>query len=1133
MTPAPWLSSTQKTLLFCLTLICIYLQAPAIATAQQPLFPVTNFYAPASTVSAFTIGDFNGDGNPDVAFASPAASSGQFATLTVLINNGDAALPTPIVTSSLSCTAIPQVLAADLNNDKKLDLVLSCADGNVTVLFGNGDGTFQPPISYTTTGTPSLAQPVDLNGDGYLDIAASTPATVQVMLNQGTNAPGTLLPAKSYTVPTGLVLAGIQGGDFNGDGKQDLLAINTNTALSVPFAIFYGNGDGTLQTVQDPTQVPAIGPFVVADFNHDGITDVAYLENGSLTGAPQAVQILLGNSSGIFTLGSNTSLNGLSKYTGLAYAGSTNAGKNMNLAVIGGNTAILRGDSNGAFSLGPAYAIYGTALPEAVANGTTNLLYLTPNGFSLLAGNSDGTFQGLPSMPVGPNGFVTADLNGDGLADILTVNSLFTINTQTNLVTAIGRGNGTFAVTHQIPVNANAFLLAGDFTSDGKIDAALIAPGVSPNGPPASISIYAGNGDGSFQTTPIYTTLPIVSTASAIAGDFNGDGKLDAVIPYSQTASNQTTIGLLFVPGKGDGTFGAAVPFASQSSSVAAGQVLSADLNQDKIPDLIWNDTVYLGNGDGTFRQIPPGLTGTPLAIGDLNGDGIPDLVIQSPAVAGVAPGTAIYAGNGDGTFHSSPLYTTPALPASATVTSAVIGDVNGDGHPDLILQYQTPNLTTAISVYLGDGNGNFTPDSNTYFAGGAVQDGQAATGPLAILARLNNQAPALPGDDHLDYLTFTSGGATSLLNLSNPTPSAPPLLPSTTTVSSYPATAAPTQPINFTVSVTGATPTGSVTLTAGTTVLGTATLRPNGNNSISASFPTPGTYAVTASYSGDVNNLASTSQPFSVAIAKVPSAASIGVDTLTPGANQVFHYVANLGGYSATGTVTFFLANGTSIGTAQASNSVATFAYFFPVAGTYTVYASYAGDAANLPSTSSSVTITVMPQDFAFTASGNQASIADGQAVGATLTVVPYYGYNGTVNLSCSPLLAGETCTFTPPTVRSLNGQPVTSLLVISTTAPSSASLRKFFEPVGTVSWASLLGLIFFRKRRGLARRSLLALFLALSLFQITACSSSQSPSKTPTTPATPRGTQTIVITAADSAGGPSHNLSVQLTIL
>ena len=142
-------------------------------------------------------------------------------------------------------------MAADLNNDKKLDLVATCVEGDIVVLLGNGDGTFQTPAYYTISGTPVIAQPVDLNDDGYLDIAAATPSAVLIMLNQGSTAPGALLAAKSYPAQSGVLFSGVETGDFNGDGKQDVLGISTNSpGAYLPFYVFYGNGDGTLQTAQ-------------------------------------------------------------------------------------------------------------------------------------------------------------------------------------------------------------------------------------------------------------------------------------------------------------------------------------------------------------------------------------------------------------------------------------------------------------------------------------------------------------------------------------------------------------------------------------------------------------------------------------------------------------------------------------------------------------------------------------------------------------------------------------------------------------------------------------------------------------------------------------------------------------------
>ena len=227
--------------------------------------------------------------------------------------------------------------------------------------------------------------------------------------------------------------------------------------------------------------------------------------------------------------------------------------------------------------------------------------------------------------------------------------------------------------------------------------------------------------------------------------------------------------GLVFVPGKGNGTFGSPVLFSQQNTS-ASQELLVADLNNDKKPDLIWNGAVYLGNGDGTFQQMPLGLSGTPLAIADLNGDGIPDVVMGV-----TVPGSAsVYAGNGNGTFQPSPFYTVPLQYES--VTSASVGDVNADGHPDLLLQYSTTTSANAVLVLLGDGRGNFSADNNTYYT--TFFDGSSG----GVLARLNDQAPKLPNDNALDYLSFSIGAVTALLNQTNPKPT-PPALTSNTTL--------------------------------------------------------------------------------------------------------------------------------------------------------------------------------------------------------------------------------------------------------------------------------------------------------------------------------------------------------------
>jgi hypothetical protein len=1044
MTANPWLKSSPCLLSpLCIILITL-LPAAAIAQTQPPLFPVSNTL-PIGAVATPAIGDFNGDGQPDLIYSPPPTPtpSQQFATLTVLLNQG-AANPTPIVTSSLTCTSVTSLMVADMNNDKKLDVALTCTEGFVAILFGNGDGSFQKPSYYAVPGAQSLVTPVDLNGDGYLDVVVSTQSGPVVLLNQGSSAPGVLGSPTTYPVPQTTFGRLIGVGDFNGDGKQDILAGGTQ------FALYLGNGDGTFQTPQTPSVPAGTGSPVIADLNHDGISDVVYLTADPSPGISQTVQVLLGTSSGRFTIGYSLPLDPSTNYTSLALAGATSNGANIDLALGGPATTILFGDGNGGFTVGQTYAIEGSPLQATGGNDNTNLVFFTATGITQIPGNGDGTFQALPNLPVGstgltgqisaiPTGFVTADLNGDGLTDVLSISATG------NLITALGRGNGTFSVTDQIPAIANEFLLAGDFNADGHPDIIAILPSASSTTPSDSLLFfYKGNGDGSFQPASAPVDLHTTGAIHALAGDFNSDGNLDVIVSLSGNA-------LVFIPGNGDGTFGTPVLFSAQTSTSSAGPPLTADLNNDGKPDLIWNSSVYLGSGDGTFRQQPLGLIGTVLAVGDLNGDGIPDIVIQPAGVEGSAPGAAVYAGNGDGTFQTTPLYTTLAQPQSTQTTSALIGDVNADGHPDLLLQSQTPDLTAVVSVYLGDGKGNFVADPHTYAAGNTIQSTSAMSSPMATFARLNNQAPTLPNDNALDYLTFTSFGATSLINQTNPTPTAPSLMQSSITLAVSSGSAMPNQQLTFIATVKGANPTGTVTFLTGTTPLGTATI----------------------------------------------------------------------------------------------TNGTATLSTSFTAINTYSVVANYAGDIANLPSTSNPVSITISIPDFTLTSQSISATIPAGQTITTTLTVTPLGGYSGVVKFSCSALPFATTCSFSSPTATVANGLNETTTLTISTTAPFTATAsvrpRKLPESSPVVAWASLflcLASLPQRMRRlnqQANRAVLLMLLLITSFLSLSGCSSSPAKPNPPTaisTPGTPSGPQSVTVTAADTAGGPSHSTNIQFTI-
>ena len=891
------------------------------------------------------------------------------------------------------------IASAYLSSDNNLDVVTGDAAATITVLMGNGDGTFKPKVNYPgcATGRALKILLADFNRDGNTDVilgcSDGTNGGIAILLGNGD---GSFQTPTQYTSGDA---AGLALGDFNNDGLLDLVITN-RTQHNV--TLFLGKGDGSLQSpVSVFTTTANAHDVVVADFNGDGKDDLIFAVDTAASGSTLSDLFLaLGNGDGTFST------------------------PTLKASQVG--EFLTTGDTN------------GDNFPDIISS-TITLPVHVGNNMWVLIGKGDGTFQPtvtlISDIPSDPH---LADVNGDGKPDIIAGGS-------TGALVYQGNGDGTFQPYTQ-PSIANFALTyavnAGDYNNDGNAD--LI--GTDALSPQAAVALSEVRQTATTAALTGLALLPLGSGTHNVDASYDGDNlyatSLSAttpllaaptpttlslsVAPTSATLQGQTltltaTLKPYAVGPPNTTTNGETVKFFNGGTQIGAGTLTNGvatlatstlPVGTDALKAVFPGDANYLTSTSSTINVTVTSI----LISSSLNPSSFGQSVTFTATVAAGATGTVTFNDGatalGTATISGGiATLTTSTLPVgSHDITGVYSGDATHNTATSPILTQVVKKATPTITVT--------TPGPSTY--------GSPVDITVTLPAGTTGTVTVTSGSTTLGTGTVTAAGTVTITTSSLPT-GTDPITASYSGDGSYnPATGTgsqtvnkanpvlpapvvnPTSPVTGTpVTITQTVPpgvSGPVTFYDGTTVLGTApVVTGNANGTATLTVPSlpVGANPISTTTPGDTNNNPATSPTTTVTVVKTTP--TVTVTTSGPSTFGSPVTITATVPTGVTGTVTI-ISGGVTLGTGTVVNGILTITTSTLPTGTDPITATYSGDSNNNANTgATSQTVSKNNPTVTVTTSGPSTF---GSPVAITATVPP--GVTGTVTITSGTTTLG-----------------------------------------------------------------------------------------------------------------------------